>query len=85
MPARIIQRLWNMKSAIAELILIGVAELPHGKGNGDDLEPSRPFLPDILALHGKWRSNKAAIIHPHGVASWHVFVEATHRVGETAC
>jgi len=44
------------------------------------MDVSRPLLPEILGLHGKWRSSKAAIIHPGGISTWSDFVSATNRI-----
>lgn len=44
------------------------------------MESRQPLLPEILTLHAKWRPNKAAVIHPSGVATWRDFVLATNKV-----
>ena len=34
------------------------------------IEPSRPLLPDILRLHGKWRATKLALVDADGSTTW---------------
>ena len=39
-----------------------------------------PLIPDILALHGKWRRAKPAIMSPSGETSWAEFAARMNRV-----
>ena len=43
-------------------------------------EMKRPLFPEILALHGKWRSHKPAIVSANGVTNWGEFIRTTDRV-----
>ncbi|MBL9095646.1 MAG: AMP-binding protein [Alphaproteobacteria bacterium] len=40
----------------------------------------QPMIPEILALHGKWRRTKAAIVSASGETSWGAFASAVNRV-----
>jgi acyl-CoA synthetase (AMP-forming)/AMP-acid ligase II len=44
------------------------------------LDATRPLIPDILALHGKWRRAKPAVISAAGELSWGEFASAVNRV-----
>lgn len=44
-----------------------------------DFPASSPLLPEILALHGKWRGNKEAVIFGNDRRSWREFVAGNHR------
>ena len=39
-----------------------------------------PLLPDIFALHGKWRAEKPAVIAETETLSWKSFNERTYQV-----
>ncbi len=38
-----------------------------------------PLLPEIFALHGKWRANNDAVICEHERLSWRDFCQSNHR------
>ncbi len=42
--------------------------------------PTDPLLPDIFALHGKWRAEKPALITEDETLSWKSFNERTYQV-----
>ncbi len=43
-------------------------------------DAARPLLPDILALHEKWRGDKAAVICDNETLTWREFGRASNRV-----
>ena len=44
------------------------------------IHPTDPLLPDIFALHGKWRANKPAVISDEETLNWKQFNERTYQV-----
>lgn len=52
----------------------------HAAGSSPAFAPTRPLFTDILALHGKWRAHRPALVCEDGVVSWAAFDAATNRV-----
>lgn len=44
------------------------------------IHPTDPLLPDIFALHGKWRASKPAVIADNETLNWKDFNERTYQV-----
>ncbi len=47
------------------------------------MEAPEPLIPDILALHGKWRGGKPAVVGEDGALSWRAFMLAVNRMANT--
>ena len=43
-------------------------------------DTSAPLLPEILALHGKWKADKKALIFGKECISWHNFNKSTNQI-----
>ncbi|WP_017931789.1 class I adenylate-forming enzyme family protein [Robiginitomaculum antarcticum] len=44
------------------------------------IQPTNPLLPDIFALHGKWRADKPALIASGESQTWHEFTQRMNQV-----
>lgn len=43
-------------------------------------DPCAPLLPDVIALHGRWRSDWPAIVSPEGTLGWAAFDQRANRI-----
>ncbi|MGO1001264.1 class I adenylate-forming enzyme family protein [Lysobacter sp. CA196] len=44
------------------------------------LDTPQPLLPEIFALHGRWRARSPAIVAPHRTLDWHGLDRSTNRI-----
>ncbi|WP_371395690.1 class I adenylate-forming enzyme family protein [Fretibacter rubidus] len=52
----------------------------HNKAHAPIIQTPNPLLPDIFALHGKWRAKKPALIAGGDIQTWHEFAENLNRI-----
>jgi acyl-CoA synthetase (AMP-forming)/AMP-acid ligase II len=46
----------------------------------NELRPTSPLYPDVIALHGKWHASEPAVISASTTLNWREFDQATNRV-----
>ena len=46
----------------------------------EQIQPTNPLLPDIFALHGKWRANKPAVVFDGETLSWKAFNSRINKI-----